>query len=544
MSHTSSRASVTRIFARRKTPETIEVYAQDGWGVTMRTENVTQAPSHRVAGEVSAADPALGAERADKVTVAMKASLAELQKSAGSFAEVPTPGPVRVPGPVGLPGRITALDVTIKDLGRCLIPSPLADHLGASAMHFVGEADKVLVNDCLSHLGAYAGQVGALPAFEMAGPRNKIFFDPRTARAGIVTCGGLCPGINNVVRGLVSELANGYGVRTTWGFRFGYEGLTLKHGHTPVALTPSSVSHIHEQGGTILGSSRGSQDPVEVVGRLEALGIDMLFVVGGDGTIRGALAIAAEIERRGLSIAVIGVPKTIDNDIHFIDRSFGFESAFSSAVDVLRSARVEAMGARDGIGLVKLMGRHSGFVACSAALASTDVDLVLIPEIPVVLDGDRGVLRTVERVLDRQGHAVIVVAEGAAQDLIDGGDGRDKSGNAKLKDSGTWMRDRLADAFKQQARDVTIKYFDPSYTIRSVPASPSDSVYCWNMARNAVHAAMAGNTEMIVGRWHGRFVHVPMPLTTRSRKQVDPNDDLWTSVIEATGQPKSFLPQA
>jgi 6-phosphofructokinase 1 len=452
------------------------------------------------------------------------------------------PVPVEVEGPAGLSGRIAADDVAIKDLGKCLLPSPVATHLGQDAMHFVGEADKVLVNDCLSQLGAYAGQLGALPAFELAGPRNKIFFDPRTLRAGIVTCGGLCPGLNNVVRGLVLELANGYGVKRIFGFRYGYEGLISRCGHDPVPLTADAVAHIHHQGGTILGSSRGSQDPSEVVDNLEALAINILFVVGGDGTIRGAMQLTQEIARRGLRIAVVGVPKTIDNDIHFIDRSFGFESAYSSAVEVIRSAKVEATGARNGIGLVKLMGRHSGFVACHAALASTDVDLVLIPEIAAKLDGERGVFRQIERVLDRQGHAVLVVAEGAAQELIDeSNSGTDKSGNARLKDVGVYLRDCITSHFRQAQRDVTLKYIDPSYTIRSVPASPSDSVYCWNMARNAVHAAMAGNTEMLIGRWHGRFVHVPMPLATRSRKQVKPTDDLWMSVLEATGQPKSFV---
>ena len=433
-------------------------------------------------------------------------------------------------------------DLEIKHLGKCLLPSPVAAHLGAGAMHFVGEADKVLVNDCLSDLGAHAGRLGALPAFELAGPRNKIFFDPRTLRAGIVTCGGLCPGLNNVVRGLVLELAQQYGVKRILGFRYGYEGLISRFGHQPISLTPESVARIHHQGGTILGSSRGSQDPGEVVDNLEALGINLLFVVGGDGTIRGAMQLTAEIARRGLKIGVVGVPKTIDNDIHFIDRSFGFESAYSAAVEVIRAAHVEATGARDGIGLVKLMGRHSGFVACQAALASTDVDLVLIPEVPAALEGERGVLRHLTRVLDQKGHAVVVAAEGAAQELIAcEGEATDRSGNAKLKDVGVFLRDCINAHFRRVGREVTLKYIDPSYTIRSVAASPSDSVYCWNMARNAVHAAMAGNTEMLIGRWHGRFVHVPMPLATRSRKQVGPTDELWMSVIEATGQPRSFI---
>ena len=437
-------------------------------------------------------------------------------------------------------GPVSAADVVIKDLGACLFPSPAAAHLGEGAMLFVGEADKVLVDDRLSQLPSSPELSQQLPAFELAGPRNRVFFDAARTRAAIVTCGGLCPGLNNVIRGLVLELWFGYGVKRITGFRYGYEGM-MARGRTPEPLTPETVSRIHHQGGTILGSSRGDQDPVRLVDSLEALGIDILFVIGGDGTIRGAMRIVAEVAKRGLPIGVVGVPKTIDNDIHFIDRSFGFESAYSAAVEVIRAARVEATGARDGIGLVKLMGRHSGFVACNAALASTDVDLVLIPEVPMQLEGEHGVLRYVERVLDRQGHAVIVVAEGAAQDLVCDGRGADKSGNSKLGDVGVFLQGRINQHFQQEAREVTLKYIDPSYAIRSVPASPSDSVYCWNMARNAVHAAMAGNTEMLIGRWHGRFVHVPMPLATRSRKQVDPGDDVWTSVIEATGQPRQFV---
>jgi 6-phosphofructokinase 1 len=259
--------------------------------------------------------------------------------------------------------------------------------------------------------------------------------------------------------------------------------------------------------------------------------------------MHGAMQLTEEIARRGLKISIVGVPKTIDNDVPFIDRSFGFVTAYSTAVDVIRSARVEAMGARDGIGLVKLMGRHSGFLACQAALASTEVDLVLIPEVPVSFDPGSGVFRYVEGVLDRKGHAVVVVAEGAAQDAIPAeptAEATDKSGNVRLKDVGVFLRERIGAHFRARGREVNLKYIDPSYAIRSVPACPSDSVYCWNMARNAVHAAMAGNTGMMIGRWHGRFVHVPMALATRGRRQVDPDGDLWMSVIESTAQPLAF----
>jgi 6-phosphofructokinase 1 len=441
-------------------------------------------------------------------------------------------------------GNLNAKDFAIEVIGSGKLPSPVAAHLGEHGAHFVSADDKVLVDDALSGVTCATRELDGVPAFDLAGPRKKIVFDPRTLRCGIVTCGGLAPGLNNVVRGIVLELWGGYGVRQIFGFRFGYEGLIARFGHIPVTLTPETVAHIHHEGGTVLGTSRGSQDATEIVDNLEANGIDILFVIGGDGSMIGALRFCEEIRRRGLRIAVIGVPKTIDNDVHFIDRSFGFVSAYSSAVDVIRSARVEAMAAHNGIGLVKLMGRHAGFLACHAALASTEADFVLIPEVAFTLEGDDGFNACVARVLDRKGHVVIVVAEGAAQDLMadqELRETRDKSGNARLKDVGIFLRDSIVAHFRHRGREITIKYIDPSYAIRSIPACPSDSVYCWDLARNAVHAGMAGNTAMLIGRWHGHFVHVPMALATRQSRRVDPDGDLWMSVIESTGQPRLLV---
>jgi 6-phosphofructokinase 1 len=445
-------------------------------------------------------------------------------------------------------GRVVAEDLEIRILGVCRRPTPLSDRLPQASIHYVGKADRVLLDDRLSTLREHAGDLGGAPTFELAGPRDHIFFDPSRLRCGIVTCGGLCPGLNNVVRGLVLELTNSYGVERIYGFRYGYEGLIAKKNHEPLVLTADKVADIHHEGGTVLGTSRGNQDPVEMVDRLEQLGVGVLFVIGGDGTLRGGMSLVAEIAKRGLPIGVIGIPKTIDNDIHFIDRSFGFETAFCAAVEVIRSAHIEAKGMKNGIGVVKLMGRHSGFIACHAALASTDVDFVLVPEVALRLEGEGGLLELVENRLAQQSHAVIVVAEGAGQELWSRDGERnssippatDASGNVKLNDIGTVLRDRINDHFRRRRVEIALKYIDPSYYIRSVPASSADSVYCWNMARNAVHAAMAGNTEMLIGRWHGRFVHVPMPLATRFRKQVDTSDDLWTSVLESTGQPPSF----
>jgi 6-phosphofructokinase 1 len=435
--------------------------------------------------------------------------------------------------------RIVPSDLNIRILGPCRYPSPLSHRLAQEAVSFVGQADRVFLDDRLSSWPS-TQNLAERASFELAGPRNRVFHDVTTLRAGIVTCGGLCPGLNNVVQGLVLQLWRGYGVREIFGYRHGYEGLVLPE--PPVRLTPDSVSGIHWVGGTVLGSSRGNREPQAIVDRLVADGIRLLFVVGGDGTLRGAMTIVDEVTRRSLPISVIGVPKTIDNDIHFIDRSFGFETAFTAAVDVLRSAHVEATGARNGIGVVKVMGRHSGFIACHSAIASTEVDAVLVPEVPLALEGPNGLFQFLENKLAAQSHALMVVAEGAGQELIESPDlaSTDASGNARLGDIGLVLCERIKRYFSTRSLDVTLKYIDPSYHIRSVPASPNDSLYCWQLARNAVHAAMAGNTEMLVGRWHGRFVHVPMPLATRFRKQVDTHGDLWTAVLESTGQPQTW----
>ena len=433
-------------------------------------------------------------------------------------------------------------DFTVPSLGSCAIQSPLGNALGPEqAVHFVDADDRILFEDQLSCLSADA-VLSQMPSFELAGPREQVFFEPAKTRCGIVTCGGLCPGINDVIRGLVMELWYRYSVRTIYGFRYGYQGLTARYGHPVLDLEPGIVSRIHETGGTILGSSRGEQDVAEMVDCLQRMSVSILFVIGGDGTMRGALAISQEISRRRLPIAVVGIPKTIDNDIRYIDQSFGFETAVAAAVQPIRSAHTEALGAPLGIGLVKLMGRHSGFIACHAALAVSDVNIVLIPEVPFSLEGSTGLLAALQDRLDRRQHAVVVVAEGAGQDLLAASRATDASGNARLQDIGLHLRSVILDHFHHQGRDVTLKYIDPSYVIRSVPASPADSIYCWRLAQNAVHAAMCGRTELIIGLWHGRLVHVPMRMAISDRQRVDPDGDLWLSVLEATGQPPRMAP--
>ena len=446
------------------------------------------------------------------------------------------------------PPHGSAPDLTVKTLGVPKIASPMAPLLESrqTTEHYVDETDLVLLDDTLGGVIGRGLPVEQLPGLEPCGPRRKIFFDPSKTRAAIVTCGGLCPGLNDVIAGLVRNLTYHYKVRRVIGIQNGYQGFIPSYGHDVVELSPESVRDISVDGGTVLGTSRGHQDPEEIVDCLERLNINMLFVIGGDGSMRGAMQIVRVITERGLRIAVVGVPKTIDNDIPLIDQSFGFQTAFSLASDAIRAARVEAKSTANGVGLVRLMGRHSGFIACYAALARSDADVVLIPEVPFVLDGPHGLLEHVRQRVAERGNAVVVVAEGAGQNLLDDGTGggagplSDASGNTKLRDIGPYLRTRLAEHFESEGVETSVRYIDPSYAIRSVPANPYDSVYCVRLSQAAVHAAMSGRTEMVVGRWRRRFVHLPMALAVSRRNQVDPRGDLWMAVLESTGQPVRF----
>lgn len=383
-------------------------------------------------------------------------------------------------------------------------------------------------------------EIGAEPGlqFELAGPREKLFFDAKQTRAGIVTCGGLCPGLNNVIRSLFLELHFGYGVAEVLGFRGGYSGLDPDHGAEPVKITPPYVDSIHQKGGTILGSSRGPVDIGKAVDNLIARGVNILFTVGGDGTQRGANDLYQEARRRGHALSVVGVPKTIDNDVGFVSRTFGFFTAIDEAARVLDCAHTEARSVPGGIGLVKLMGRHAGFITAGATIASQDVNFALIPEVPFKLDV---FLAALKQRMSIKSHAVIAVAEGAGQDLLEADSNkRDASGNVKLKDIGPYLRERIEAYFKSEGIPVVLRYFDPSYQVRSRPANCEDSVMCDLFARHAVHAAMAGKTGVVIGFLHDRFIHVPIELLVTHTKRLEPTSGWWRSVLATTGQPERF----
>lgn len=424
------------------------------------------------------------------------------------------------------------LDLTISTLGEAHIPSPMTQ------VQFVSDEDDVLYHSKRKETEALVEEGKRPPAFEMAGPREKIYFDPSKVKCGIVTCGGLCPGLNDVIRAIVMGLFYHYGVKTVFGFRYGYEGLGYRYGHTPLELDPEMVDDIHKEGGTILGTSRGPQDISEMVDTLERMNLGLLFTIGGDGTLRGARAISEEIGRRGLKVGVIGIPKTIDNDISYVEASFGFETAVAESRTAIFSAHTEATGARNGIGLVKLMGRQAGFIAAHAALANNDVNFCMVPEVRFTLEA---FLRALRERLENRGHAVIVVGEGAGQDLVGISGERDASGNIRLGDIGIFLRDTIRNYFKGAEMKVDLKYIDPSYTIRSMPANPHDSAFCLLLGHNAVHAGMAGRTNMLVGFWKNQYTHVPIRLAVSKRKQIDPEGRFWSNVLSCTGQPREMV---
>lgn len=423
-------------------------------------------------------------------------------------------------------------DFTISTLGEACHDSPL----NPARLLFTNEADRILyyarqepVEKCL--------QSGSpLPSFEPAGPRPKIFFNSKEINCGIVTCGGLCPGINDVIRAIVYEGYQHYQVNRIYGFRNGYHGIIKGNDPPPILLDTDMVNSIHEQGGTILGSSRGPQDVGRMVDYLQDLNISILFAIGGDGTLRGAKTIAEEVEKRGYKIAVIGIPKTIDNDICFVSRTFGFETAVEASRSVIQAAHIESKGAEYGVGLVKLMGRDSGFIAAQATIANADVNFCLVPEVPFTLEGKNGLLAKLEERLRRRRHAVIVVAEGSGQELFAGDERFDASGNKLHDDIGIFLKDKIIKHFNEHNLPITVKYIDPSYIIRSRPSNANDSVVCLQMGQNAIHAGMAGKTGMMIGFWNGHYTHVPLDMAASARKKIDPEGDLWQTVLAVTEQ--------
>ncbi|XP_050216994.1 ATP-dependent 6-phosphofructokinase 3-like [Mercurialis annua] len=371
--------------------------------------------------------------------------------------------------------------------------------------------------------------------FRRAGPRQKVYFDSDEVHACIVTCGGLCPGLNTVIREIVCGLYHMYGVTRVLGIEGGYKGFYARN---TIPLSPKVVNDIHKRGGTIIGTSRGGHDTSKIVDSIQDRGINQVYIIGGDGTQKGASVIFEEIRRRGLKVIVAGIPKTIDNDIPVIDKSFGFDTAVEEAQRAINAAHVESESIENGIGLVKLMGRYSGFIAMYATLASRDVDCCLIPESPFYLDGEGGLLEYIEKRLKENGHMVIVIAEGAGQELLsEQSTLQDASGNKLLQDIGLFLSQKIKDYSKKKKMTINLKYIDPTYMIRAIPSNASDNVYCTLLAQSAVHGAMAGYTGFTSGLVNGRQTYIPFYRITEKQNKVVITDRMWARLLSSTNQP-------
>lgn len=424
----------------------------------------------------------------------------------------------------------------IKDLTA--YPNPLQSNTAYSVVkqYFVNTDDTV-AQRIVVHRSSARGT-----HFRRAGPRQQVYFKPEEVRACIVTCGGLCPGLNTVIRELVCGLYDMYGVDRVYGIEKGYSGFYARN---TIDLTPKFVNDIHKRGGTVLGTSRGGHDTNKIVNCIEDRGINQVYIIGGDGTQKGASAIFEEVQRRGLKVSVVGIPKTIDNDIAVIDKSFGFDTAVEEAQRAINAAHVEAESGENGIGVVKLMGRYSGFIAMYATLASRDVDCCLIPESPFHLEGKGGLFEFIEKRIKENGHMVLVVAEGAGQklmcDSMQASGMEDASGNKLLLDVGMWLSQKIKDHFsKVRKMTLTLKYIDPTYMIRAVPSNGSDNVYCTLLAHSAIHGAMAGYTGFTVGPVNGRHAYIPFYRVTETRRKVVITDRMWARLLSSTNQP-SFI---
>ena len=434
------------------------------------------------------------------------------------------------------------LDFTIEELGRPSILSPikLSKEPGDGIANYV--TDEQFIRLIKTVTPGPQLSVEKSHALESAGPREHIYFAPAHVHAGIVSCGGLCPGINDVIRAIVRCLWYRYGVTRISGIRYGYLGFLPEYHFDIKRLDPDLVDDIHKLGGTFLGSARGGgREVAKIVDTMERLNLNMLFVIGGDGTQRGTLDIAEEIDKRRLKIGMVGIPKTVDNDFAIIDRSFGFNTAVSKAVEVVAAAHMEASSAINGIGLVKVMGRDSGFIAAHTALASHEVNFILIPEVPFNLEGYNGFLYHLNERLKKRNHAVIIIAEGAMQDQLLKEKKTDAGGNLKMADVGTYIRSRILKYFEEKDIEINLKYIDPSYAIRSAPAIPDDSIYCERLGNAAVHAAMAGKTKLIIGLVNNEFVHLPIKTVISHRSTIDPESSLWRDTLDATHQPPMMV---
>eukprot|EP00668_Euglena_longa_P014128 GGOE01018102.1.p1 GENE.GGOE01018102.1~~GGOE01018102.1.p1 ORF type:complete len:494 (+),score=144.75 GGOE01018102.1:38-1483(+) len=363
-------------------------------------------------------------------------------------------------------------------------------------------------------------------AIYRAGPRREVYFGTDT-NACIVNTGGLCPGLNSVIEELVRTLDT-YNADTIYGIRYGFLGFDTTE-YMPLILTPHSVLNIHQRGGTILGTCRGSFNEDLILKFLKECNIGQMYVIGGDGSHRAALRIHALCKEHQLRCVVVGIPKTIDNDILFFDKTFGFDTAVEVASKVIDCSFVEASSVKNGVGVVKVMGRDSGFVARNAALSNNVVDACLIPEVPFEIKGNGGLLPWLDGHLATKHCAVIVICEAAGQQHLPCL-GKDPTGHNIYEDTGKWLKKAIETHWQETGQEGKVFLIDPSYMLRSVPANTGDNMFCIQLAQAAVHTAYSGYSGVTVGRYHDLYGVMPIEMVVSGLRKVNPKGSLWQTL--------------
>jgi 6-phosphofructokinase 1 len=450
--------------------------------------------------------------------------------------------------------------------------------------------------------------------FAEAGPRNMLRFPghhKKLLKVGVLVSGGIAPGINAVISGIVQRHVLYHTPQITdlrvpgktprsytlqvFGFRNGFAGLlagddvtVLYDSDSPDEKLRAHLRRIANRGGSEIGTSRyddllSTADPDkrekdldQVAENLANRHFDILYVIGGDGSMRAAHATWKRSRDNGKSLSVIGVPKTMDNDILWVWQSFGFLSAVEKAREALQQLHTEATS-NPRLCVVQLFGSDSGFVVSHAALASGVCDAALIPEVPFTMKklADYITERLSKRFRPGAGgqspYGMIVMAETAvpqdAEDYLSDpevdldenekaaiqafvskgcrvhGQTPDELRTGGLKVVSRVLQKRIREMKVDDAYWADFRVFtnEPRHLLRAIPPSASDVAFGQRLGVLAVDNAMAGYTDFMISQWMTEYVLVPLDLVVLGRKRVPPNGIFWKSVVASTGQPPELV---
>ena len=327
---------------------------------------------------------------------------------------------------------------------------------------------------------------------------------------GVLTGGGDCPGLNAVIRAVVRKGEKEYG-HTFVGFRDGWrgplEGLTME-------LNIAATRGILPRGGTILGSSRTNPFKIDggvekIKANLEKMGVDALIAIGGEDT----LGVATKLD--SLGVKVIGVPKTIDNDLNNTDYTFGFDTSVNIAVDAIDRLHTTAESHHRAL-IVEVMGRHAGWIALHSGIAG-GASCILSPEVKFSVDK---VCEWVESRFKQSYAPIIVVAEGAIPqdgDMVTKDQTLDSFGHVKLSGIGDWLAKQIEERTGKEARTSVLGHIQ-----RGGSPTAFDRVLATRFGLHAITAASEGDWGKMVALHGTDIKRVPLASATTQLKLVNP----------------------